>query len=182
MVGLAKSEIDKVQTMLHERKATFAFQQAEIKKKVLVECTKPLRIKQLQSEVATARSEETKKRGMWELAKVRLEKAQKAAEDRQNPAESVRRILALIHRAIPIDAGLDIRSIKTLMQMDVLRCKSPEMVRKEIWAHMLMYNLARGVMAEAAHRAGLQPRVLSSQLRFILAASPFPLMGGRTTE
>jgi hypothetical protein len=49
------------------------------------------------------------------------------------------------------------------MQMDVLRCKSPEMVRKEIWAHMLMYNLVRGVMAEAAHRAGLQPRVLSFQ-------------------
>jgi Transposase DDE domain len=60
-------------------------------------------------------------------------------------------------------AELDIRSIKTLMQMDVLRCKSPEMVRKEIWAHMLMYNLVRAVMAEAAHRSGLQPRVLSFQ-------------------
>jgi Transposase DDE domain len=60
-------------------------------------------------------------------------------------------------------AEIDIRSIKTLMQMDVLRCKSPEMVRKEIWAHMLVYNLVRGVMAEAAHRSGLQPRVLSFQ-------------------
>lgn len=58
---------------------------------------------------------------------------------------------------------LDIRSIKTLMQMDVLRCKSPEMVRKEIWAHMLVYNLVRGVMAEAAHREGVQPRVISFQ-------------------
>jgi hypothetical protein len=60
-------------------------------------------------------------------------------------------------------AEIDIRSIKTLMQMDVLRCKTPEMVRKEIWAHMLVYNLVRGVMAEAAHRSGLQPRVLSLQ-------------------
>jgi hypothetical protein len=49
------------------------------------------------------------------------------------------------------------------MQMDVLRCQTPEMVRKEIWAHMLVYNLVRGVMAEAAYRNGLPPRVLSFQ-------------------
>ena len=28
---------------------------------------------------------------------------------------------------------VDIRSIKSVMQMDVLRCKAPEMVLKEIW-------------------------------------------------
>ena len=44
-----------------------------------------------------------------------------------------------------------------MMQMDVLRCKTPEMVRKEIWAHVLVYNLIRGVMAEAAHRRGAAP-------------------------
>jgi hypothetical protein len=60
-------------------------------------------------------------------------------------------------------AELDLRSIKCLMQMDVLRCKAPEMVRKEIWAHALVYNLIRGVMAEAAFRRGVQPRVLSFQ-------------------
>jgi Transposase DDE domain len=60
-------------------------------------------------------------------------------------------------------AELDIRSIKTLMRMDVLRCQTPAMVRKEIWAHMLVYNLVRGVMAEAAYRHGLPPRVLSFQ-------------------
>jgi hypothetical protein len=106
MVGLANSEIDKLQTKLNETWATLAFQQAESKKKVLVEYTKPFRIKELESEVAKARSEETKRQGMWELAKVRLEKAQKAAEDQQNPAESVRRILALIDRAIPTEAGI----------------------------------------------------------------------------
>jgi hypothetical protein len=47
-------------------------------------------------------------------------------------------------------AEIDIRSIKTLMPMDVLRCTTPEMVRKEIGAHMLVYNRVRGVMAEAA--------------------------------
>jgi IS4 transposase len=38
---------------------------------------------------------------------------------------------------------LDIRSIKVVMQMDVLRCKSPQMVTKEIAAHFLAYNLVR---------------------------------------
>lgn len=32
---------------------------------------------------------------------------------------------------------LDFRSIKTTMQMDVLRCKTPELVRKEVWTHLL---------------------------------------------
>ncbi len=45
---------------------------------------------------------------------------------------------------------LDPRSIKDVLQMDVLRCKSPEMVEKEIRMHLLAYNLIRGVMAKAA--------------------------------
>ena len=47
------------------------------------------------------------------------------------------------------------------MQMDVLRCKTPEMVRKEIWAHLLAYNLLRTVMAVAAAENGLEPRQVS---------------------
>jgi hypothetical protein len=34
--------------------------------------------------------------------------------------------------------------------MDILRCKTLQMVRKEIWAHMLVYNVVRSVMAQAA--------------------------------
>jgi hypothetical protein len=56
---------------------------------------------------------------------------------------------------------LDIRSIKSTMQMDVLRCKTPEMVRKEIWAHLLAYNLLRTVMAVAAAKSGIEPRQVS---------------------
>jgi hypothetical protein len=56
---------------------------------------------------------------------------------------------------------LDLRSIKSVMQMDVLRCKSPEMVRKEVWIHILAYNLIRGVMAKAAEAHDLRPRQLS---------------------
>jgi Transposase DDE domain len=58
-------------------------------------------------------------------------------------------------------AELDLRSIKQVMQMDVLRCKSPAMVRKEIWMHLLAYNLIRTLMVRAALEAGLCPRDIS---------------------
>ena len=58
-------------------------------------------------------------------------------------------------------AELDLRSIKQVMQMDVLRCKSPAMVRKEIWMHLLAYNLIRTLMAQAALAAGCYPRDIS---------------------
>src|SRR5215471_17853434 len=48
------------------------------------------------------------------------------------------------------DGEVDIRSIKSAMRMDVLRCQTPEMVHKEIWAHLLAYNLLRTVMSVAA--------------------------------
>lgn len=53
---------------------------------------------------------------------------------------------------------LDLRSIKVDMQMDVLRCMSPEMVEKEIWAHLLAYNVVRSLMADAAREHGEEPR------------------------
>ncbi len=59
------------------------------------------------------------------------------------------------------DIELDLRSIKDVLQMDVLRCKTPEMVRKEILMHLLAYNLIRGVMARAAEAHDEQPRHLS---------------------
>src|SRR5205085_10155279 len=59
------------------------------------------------------------------------------------------------------DGELDIRSIKSTMKMDILRCKTPEMVRKEIWAHLLAYNLLRTVMAVAASANDVEPRAIS---------------------
>ena len=56
---------------------------------------------------------------------------------------------------------LDIRSIKHSMHMDVLRCKTPDMVHKEIWCHLLAYNLLRGTMVESAKRNDVRPRQLS---------------------
>lgn len=56
---------------------------------------------------------------------------------------------------------LHIRSLKTQMQMDHLRCKSPQMVRKEIHCHMMGYNLVRCAMLAAALRFQLSPTSLS---------------------
>ena len=56
---------------------------------------------------------------------------------------------------------VDIRSIKCTMQMDVLRCKTPDMVHKEIWTHLLAYNLLRTVMAVAANDIDVEPRKIS---------------------
>jgi hypothetical protein len=68
--------------------------------------------------------------------------------------------LAALYRA-RWHAELDLRSLKVTLGMDVLRCKTPAMVRKEVWAHLLAYNLIRAVMARAALDLGGGPRELS---------------------
>jgi hypothetical protein len=56
---------------------------------------------------------------------------------------------------------LDLRCLKPVLGLDELRCKTPGMVRREFWMHMLAYNLIRLKMAEAASEHGLDPRHLS---------------------
>ena len=56
---------------------------------------------------------------------------------------------------------LDIRTLKTTLRMDELRCLTPFMIEKEIWAHCLGYNLVRKATAQAALLAGRSPRELS---------------------
>lgn len=56
---------------------------------------------------------------------------------------------------------LDFRSIKTHMGMEMLRCKSPDMVKKEIAIHFFAYNLIRWSLAQAAHLYEKIPRQLS---------------------
>ena len=56
---------------------------------------------------------------------------------------------------------LDLRNLKTTMGMEVLHCQTPEMNEKELWVHLLAYNLVRLMMAQAANDAGVDPRSLS---------------------
>ena len=94
------------------------------------------------------------------------------ARDKNNRAEQFKVITTILDASIDggqigdlyerrWDGEVDIRSIKSTMQMDILRCKTPEMVHKEIWAHLLAYNLLRTVMAVAASENGMEPRQVS---------------------
>jgi DDE family transposase len=81
---------------------------------------------------------------------------------------------------------LDLRAIKTHLRMDILRCKTPAMVRKEIWAHFLAYNLTRRVLAAAAAAEGVCPRDLSflgavqtlNEFRWLLVTAGADVRGG----
>jgi Transposase DDE domain len=54
-----------------------------------------------------------------------------------------------------------IRTLKTYMHMEMLRCQTPAMVHKEIWTYLLAYNLIRKTMAQAAQSHGYQPWEIS---------------------
>ena len=47
------------------------------------------------------------------------------------------------------------------MGMDILRCKTPDMVRKEIMMHLIVYNCVRSLMIEAARENGIRVREVS---------------------
>jgi hypothetical protein len=94
------------------------------------------------------------------------------ARDKDNRAEQFEVVTTLLDTSIGggqigglyerrWEGEVDIRSVKSVMKMDVLRCKSPEMVRKEVWAHLLAYNLLRTVMAVAAAESDTEPRKIS---------------------
>ena len=68
-------------------------------------------------------------------------------------------LASLYHRRWNVE--LHIRSLKDQMQMDHLRCKSPQMVRKEIHCHMIGYNLVRSAMLASALGFNLCPSQLS---------------------
>ena len=59
------------------------------------------------------------------------------------------------------DVELFFRDIKTTMGMDILRCKTPGMIRREILMNFIAYNCIRRLMCEAAQKVALQARVVS---------------------
>jgi len=65
---------------------------------------------------------------------------------------------------------LDVRSIKSNLNLDHVRCKSPEMVRRELWTTLLAYNLIRSTAAAAALLHDVKPRQISftSTVQFVL--------------
>lgn len=73
-------------------------------------------------------------------------------------------------------AELHLRSLKTIMQMEHLRCHKPHRVRNEIRAHMLAYNLIRGVMAEAAIEEDVQPWQISFKATLTTVTDMLPIL------
>ena len=59
------------------------------------------------------------------------------------------------------DVEVNLKHLKTTFGMDIIRGKTPEMVRKEIWAFLLAYNLLRMLMWSAGTRGGVSPLRLS---------------------
>jgi hypothetical protein len=103
---------------------------------------------------------------------LRMRQVRVDARDQDNRVEQFKVITTILDAAIDggqigalyerrWDGEVDIRSIKSTMKMAVLRCKTPAMVRKEIWTHLLAYNLLRTVMAVAANENGIEPRQVS---------------------
>lgn len=60
-------------------------------------------------------------------------------------------------------AEVNLRHLKTTLKMDSIAAKTPEMVRKSIWAHLLAYNLLRHLMGTAARTQDLSPWQISLQ-------------------
>jgi len=56
---------------------------------------------------------------------------------------------------------LDLRNLKTTTGLDVLSCQTPQMNDKQLWVHLLAYNVIRLLMAQAACDANVDPRSLS---------------------
>ena len=86
--------------------------------------------------------------------------AHRGGHDLAGAEQASKEELATLYRA-RWNNELDLRSIKITMQMDMLRCLRPEQVRKEIWTHVLAYNLIRTIMAQAASQYGIVPRTIS---------------------
>ena len=72
---------------------------------------------------------------------------------------SKRELSALYARRWNVE--LDLRNLKTTTGMDVLSCQTPQMNDKQLWVHLLAYNVIRLLMAQAGCNAGVDPRGLS---------------------
>ena len=77
-------------------------------------------------------------------------------------------------------AEVNLRHLKTTLKMEMLTAKTPEMVRKEIWTHLLAYNLLRSVMEKAAPLLNYHRSRLSLQGTRQLFIQMLPLLANTT--
>jgi hypothetical protein len=58
---------------------------------------------------------------------------------------------------------VNLNHVKTTLKMEVLSGKTPEMVRKEIYVHLMAYNLLRSLLQQAAQTQAVSALRLSLQ-------------------
>jgi hypothetical protein len=71
-----------------------------------------------------------------------------------DPAITAQELAALYLRRWEIE--LHFREIKILLNMDVLRCKTPAMIERELLMHLVAYNLVRTLMQTSAASHGAE--------------------------
>jgi len=98
-------------------------------------------------------------------------------DSEQYPPEEI----ALLYRR-RWQAELHLRSLKVVLQMDHLRCKTPERVRNEFYMHMVGYNLIRGVMSAAAFQSGRSPWEISFKGTLQTLSQFLPVLLASTAE
>lgn len=98
-----------------------------------------------------------------------------------DPAEYPAKAFADLYR-LRWKAELFLRDLKTTMRMDILRCKTPGMIFKELDMHLIAYNLIRALMLAAASRGGIDPNDLSFKKSLNTARQWAPAMAEANSE
>ncbi len=178
-------QVDVVTLLHHARKIDIASRQRIGQNDYLITWQRPSRPSWMDEETYARMPESLELR----LIDVQIDQAGFRTQSLQvvttltDPAEYSREEIAELYRRRWL-VELDIRSIKCAMGMDILRCKSPEMVRKEIWTCLLAYNLIRQKMLQAALAKGTSPRELSftNALQVIAAGWMIVPLMDKTTQ
>ena len=132
-------------------------QQLETKKKLLVDYTKPKRLKELEIAVEKARAEELTRQAAREIAKVREACLLEKMIQREDPATDHKPVLALIERAMPIE-----EQVRGKLAQLAKAEKSNDLLPKEIQD---LTNALRAIVEEAetvwsaGELARLKPRI-----------------------
>jgi len=158
LAGLSRRGIDSVMRLHHARKTRFREGQRLGENDRLVSWNKPQRTD------AWSREEWEALPGSLSLRLIRLYVNTPGFRTREvtlvttltdaktYPADAIRALYAQRW-----EVELHFHQIKILLGLDILRCKSPELIEKETLMHLIAYNLIRLLMQQAAntHGAGL---------------------------
>ena len=74
------------------------------------------------------------------------------------------------------EVEVHLNSIKTVMDMDTVSCKTPDMVRKEIGVHLLAYNIIRELIVAACIKGNALPQQISFKATLQLLNQFTPLL------